>query len=192
MKRLYYSPMLILIASFFVISCSKESALLGTNLIPATADQLPVGSEIGSIVDLGLINTDTRVMQTILNVQNFLLNGSGYGDISDVSATLSLTYYVGADAQIPAGVYAFSNSDAKSPFTFDSAIVVNAVDANGNLFVSEKIVDGSVTVTQDGGSYEFQFQGHLESGATFAGDTKGSVKYSDNNIYTGNNMGNGM
>jgi hypothetical protein len=183
MKKLYYFPILILIASVFVISCSKETSPLGANLIPAPFEQLPVAYEIGSIVDLGLINPDTRVMQTTLNAQNFVLNGPDNSEISGASALITLSYYVNTDAQIPPGEYAFSNSDSKSPFTFDSAFFARAVDINGNSVPSEKITDGTITVIQDGDNYEFQFHGQLESGATFSGTSKGVVTYLDNNIY---------
>jgi hypothetical protein len=181
MKKLNYFPMFILlIASIFVISCSKESSPLYSGSTQNNDNQLPGSTEIGSVVDLGLINPDTRVMLTTLTVQSFTINNN---EVPSNSAQIALVYYVNQDSRIPDGEYSFSNSDAKSPFTFDSAMFVGGVDSNGYPIPSEKIVDGSVLVSQDGGNYVFQIQGHLESGTVFTGSSKGSVTYTDNNMY---------
>jgi hypothetical protein len=184
MKKLYYFPIFFLsITAMFVISCTKESAYLSSDFKLPPEDQVSAISQVGSMVDLGLINPDTRVMLTTLNAQNFSLSGDNV-DISGTTATFNLTYYVNKDAQIPEGEYSFSDSDSKLPFTFDSAVFGGGVDSNGYSIPPEKIVDGSVTVTQDGNSYLFQIQGHLESGTIFSGSTKGSLHYADNDIYT--------
>ena len=63
MKKLNYLPMFVLlIVNIFTISCTKQSAPLGTGYTPPPVDQLPEGSEIGSLIDLGPVNSNTRVM----------------------------------------------------------------------------------------------------------------------------------
>ena len=62
MKKLNYLPIFVLlIVNVFTISCTKQSAPLGTGYTPPPVDQLPGASEIGSLTDLGPINPETRV-----------------------------------------------------------------------------------------------------------------------------------
>ena len=54
MKKLNYLPIFVLlIVNVFTISCTKQSAPLGTGYTPPPVDQLPGASEIGSLTDLG-------------------------------------------------------------------------------------------------------------------------------------------
>jgi len=178
MKKLHYCTIFsLLIVTMLTISCSKESSSLGSGLTPAPAVQIPDASTIGSIVDLGPINSEARAMLTIVNAQSFAVNAND-AVVAGTSALINLTYYVSSDGQIPSGEYTFS--DSKGPFTFSSAFFGSAVDSNGNLIPGERIVDGSVSVTQNGNSYHFDFQGHLESGAMFSGSSDGVLNYSDN------------
>ena len=127
-------------------------------------------------------------MSAAFNVRNFSLNSN---EIYGTSALVNLTYYVNADARIPEGEYLFSNSDSKSPFTFDSAIFSGAMDSNGSSVPDSQIVDGSVVVTQNGDEYLFEIQGHLESGAEVTVSARGVLTYEDNPIYADNNTGTG-
>ena len=170
--------MFILLAStFLAVSCSKQSNALLPNVIPSDqAAQVP--TEVGSIVDLGPVNQDTRAMQTNLNPQSFTLVSTN-GESTVATAQLSLAYYVGVDYQIPSGTYVFSNSPDKAPFTFDSAALTGVQDRDGNPITPGNIVDGSVVVSQVDNNYVFQFQGQLDSGATFAVNVSGPMSYTD-------------
>jgi hypothetical protein len=121
-------------------------------------------------------------MSSTLQTQSFVVSGTS-GDLAGTSATVSLRYYVGLDAQIPEGQYTYSNSDAKTNFTFDAAMVSGAIDSTGYPIAPARLVDGSIVVKQVGSVYQFSFQGTLESGNTFSGHTQGTLAYSDNNIY---------
>jgi hypothetical protein len=169
-----------LIAILFAISCTKQSAPLGSGTSLTPPDGTPI--EIGSVVDLGLVNADTRVMATTLQTQSFVISGAD-GNFAGTAATISLNYYVDQDAQIPDGQYVFSNSDIKTNHTFDSAIIIAAVDSTGNPHSSENILDGVVDVKQVSGGYQFAIQGTLQSGSTFTGHTQGTIAYTDNNMY---------
>lgn len=183
MKKFHYLPMCILLTAIvFAVSCTKQSAPLGSGSTPIITPVDPTPVEIGSVVDLGLINPDTRVMSSTLQTQNFSILGNN-GNVSGANLTVSLKYYVNQDAQIPAGQYVYSNSDSKAQFTFDSAMISGAVDSTGYAIPSQNIVDGSVAVTQEGNTYQFALQGTLESGSVFSGTAKGTITYADNNLY---------
>lgn len=112
-------------------------------------------------------------MSTALKVHSFSLNNDEQS-ISGTSALVNLNYYVNTDNQIPEGEYLFSNSDSKSPFTFDSAIFSGAVDSDGYSVPDSPIVDGSVIVTLNENEYQFEFQGVLESVTMFTGSARGA------------------
>jgi hypothetical protein len=191
MKKLNYLPIFVLsIVNILTISCTKQSAPLGTGYTPPPVGQLPGVTEIGSLTDLGPINSETRVMSAAFKVQSFSLNNDEVS-LSGTTALVNLNYYVNMDAQIPEGEYLFSNSDSKSPFTFDSAIFSGAVDSNGYSVPDSQIVDGTVVVTQNGDEYLFEFQGSLESGVMFTGSARGALTYTDNAIYTDNTTNTG-
>jgi hypothetical protein len=184
MKKLQYFPIFsLLIVTMLTVSCSKESSNLGSGLTPTPVAQLPETPLIGSMVDLGLINSNARAMFTTVNTQSFTVNTND-AVVGGTAAMINLTYYVSSDAQIPAGEYTFAASDSKSPFTFDSAFFGSAIDNNGNDLTGQRIIDGSVVVTQNGSSYHFDIQGHLESGAMFAGSSDGTLSYKDSNNVT--------
>jgi len=181
MKKLnYLTAFVLLIATIFAISCTKESALLVKVPTSGTYIEPPV-SVIGGMIDLGLINSETRVMATNFTAKNIGLDG--VDAMMDPSAQVTLIYYVDKDAQIPDGEYSFSNSDSKSPFTFDSAVFGGGVDSDGNLIASENIVDGSVVVSREGAEYTFLLQGHLQSGKILSLNANGPLSYNDNHIY---------
>lgn len=185
MKKVHNLSMCIfLIAISFAVSCTKQSAPLGSGTTPTPGgDPTPGLSQIGSVVDLGLVNADTRVMSTLLQTQSFVI-GNADGSVVGSTANVSLKYYVGQDAQIPEGQYVYSNSDAKVNYTFDSATISGAVDSTGYSLPPENIIEGSVVVTQTGsGGYGFSISGTLESGRSFTGHTQGAISYIDNEVY---------
>ncbi len=119
MKKLNYSPVIVwLVATVFAISCTKESAPLAAVDPLATSSLQSSIPEIGGLIDLGLINSETRVMATTFNTKSVELDGENV-DLMQSPAQVTLTIYVNQDAQIPAGEYAFSNSITKFPFSFD-------------------------------------------------------------------------
>jgi hypothetical protein len=181
MKKLnYFLVVALLIASAFAISCTKDSFPDGP-VNPGSGDPLP-GAEIGSIVDLGLVNSNTRVMSATFMTNSLALDGYEV-DLMGSAAMVTIFYYVDKDAHIPEGEYSFSTTDTKSPFTFDSALLHSAVDANGNQIPQASIVGGSVVVTREGPEYVFQLQGQLDSGQLISGLAKGELTYNDDHIF---------
>jgi hypothetical protein len=162
--------------SIMMISCGKES----NSFIPASGlpDTTPTVTTIGSVVDLGIINNDTRIMSTDLTTQSFTLYGTD-DELSYVSGKVQLAFYVNADGVIPSGEYAFSNSEEKIPFTFDSGVFLLSGGGDSGGIPSDPIVNGNIIVTQDGDKYILALQVELASGTTFSERYNGSLAYTD-------------
>ena len=169
--------MLLAFASIIIVSCKKES----DTSVPVVKPPVnkPAVASLGSIVDNGSVNADTRTMKIGFNSQNYTLY-SPNEDVSYVSAKVNVAFYVNNDGLIPSGEYSFSNSDTKSPYTFDSGVfsLDYGSDSYGNQ--SDQISDGKIIVTQVGDKYQFSMQITLASGMTSSQILNGSVDYADN------------
>jgi hypothetical protein len=163
--------MLLVFISLGIISCTKESDSPTPVNVPSNDQSSNV--LLGSLVDFGMVNGDTRMMKMVINPRNFNLYDSN-GELSNTSAQFELSFYVNEDGIIPVGEYTYSSSDIKSPFTFDSGIFKVA-----NNSQPDQVLDGSINVSRDGGNYVFSFQAALGSGMTFSETYHGSIQYSD-------------
>ena len=164
------------IVGLFLLSCSKKDDLVNPVVVPPVTQPNP--TSIGAILDSGVVNASTRVMKMALNTQNFTLYGSNE-EVSYASAKVKIAFYVNNDGLIPSGDYNFSNSDAKTPFTFDSGVLLYAVGSDSYNTSSDQIVDGTVSVTQNGNSYVFAMQISLASGLTASQSYSGAIDYAD-------------
>ena len=162
--------------SLIMISCGKET----NSFLPASGipDNQPVVATIGSVVDQGIINENTRIMSTDLTSQNFTLYGTD-DELSYVTAQVKVAFYVNTDGLIPSGEYTFSSSDSKAPFTFDSGVLILANGSDSASSQPDQMVNGVIVVNQDGGKYVFELQIELASGMTFSQRYDGSLVYSD-------------
>jgi hypothetical protein len=169
------SSKLLLVAAMVAtvsLSCSKEK--INPTIVPVTS------AMEGSIVDYGLVSPDARSMVAILNAQNVSLFGTGNTDMSPLnSAQIQATLYVNDDGSIPTGEYVYSNSESKSPFTFDSASLSGSSDADPGSSINDQIISGKIYVSKDGDKYFFIIQGDLNQGLTFEASYDGSMKYTD-------------
>jgi hypothetical protein len=167
---------LLTFASIIMGSCGKES----NSFLPASGlpDNQPSSASIGSIVDLGIINADTRIMRAHLNAQNYTLYGSNE-ELSYVLGQVTVAFNVNADGFIPSGKYTFSNSETKSPFTFDSGDFLFADSGDSNGIQSDQIVNGNIIVDQNEDKYVIALQVDLASGMTFSERLNGSLSYAD-------------
>jgi hypothetical protein len=168
--------MLFAFASIIIVSCKKESDSINPVAKPPVTQ--PSVASIGSIVDVGTVNTDTRIMKIGFNSQNYTLY-SPSEDVSYVSAKVNVAFYVNNDGLIPSGEYSFTNSDTKSPFTFDSGVFTLNYGSDSYSTQSDQIVDGKIIVTQVGDKYQFSLQVNLASGMTSSQILNGSVDYAD-------------
>ena len=168
--------MLLALASIIIVSCKKES----DTSVPVTKPPVnqPSVAPIGSIVDNGSVNADTRIMKIGFNSQNYTLY-SPNEDVSYVSAKVNVAFYVNNDGLIPSGEYSFSNSDSKSPFTFDSGVFALDFGGNASGNQSDQIADGKIIVTQIGDKYQFSLDITLASGMTSSQILNGPVDYAD-------------
>jgi hypothetical protein len=162
-----------------VISCSKKDDIIKP-IIEAHVSQ-PSSTSIGEIADSGIVNPGTRVMKMNLNPQYFTLYGYNEQE-SNAKAKVNVAFYVNNDGQIPPGVYNFSSTDTKVPFTFDSAELAYLPDGNSQTSTTDQVVDGTITVSQHGNNYVFSLSLNLASGMTTSQIYSGVFDYADLNM----------
>lgn len=176
MKKLHFLQMyFLLIAMIFAVSCSKET----DKLLPgggSNGGQL--STEIGNIVDHGVIHSNIRKFETNFKTQNFALSAP-YDDISATLANVNLLFFVDEDGHIPPGDYTYSNTGVIAPFTFGSSVLIEFDDGEDLSMVSENLIVGSVSVSKQGDIYSFKFNLQFESGKTFSGTSEGLMNYYD-------------
>jgi hypothetical protein len=177
MKALLIKKTILLITcvSLIMISCSKKEDTQQP-AVPSVNQPSPIS--IGAIVDSGIVNTGTRAMVMDLNTENFILYGANE-EVAYVPAKVRVAFYVNNDGLIPSGDYNYSNSYSKSPYTFDSGVLMLAVGSDSFTTQSDQIVDGVITVRQDGNKYVFSLQITLASGMTASQSFSGSIVYAD-------------
>ena len=167
------TAMLFALATITLFSCSKESDSPFTGNV--NSNEPTIAATIGSIVDFGQVNSNTRLMKADLSIQNYNLYGSE-GDLSSAPAKVEVAFYVNEDGIIPPGEYTFKSSETKSPFTFDSGMFI--LDSEGNTYRTP-ISDGTILVSKEGDNYIFEMQAELESGMTFSKRYNGTMTYAD-------------
>jgi hypothetical protein len=160
-------------AAITLFSCSKESDSPFTGNV--FSNEPAAVTTIGNIFDYGHVNDNTRLMKADLSVQNYNLYGSD-GELSSAPAKIEVAFYVNEDGLIPPGEYTFSSSETKSPFTFDSGMLI--LDSEGITFRTP-VSDGIILVNKEGENYVFEIQVGLESGITFSKRYNGSMTYAD-------------
>jgi hypothetical protein len=175
-----YIPVKVLLSVCFitiiVISCSKKDDTI--NQVAVSQITHPSPTAIGAIVDSGTVSPGTRVMKMELNPQNFTLYGSGE-QVSYALAKVNIAFYVNDDGLIPSGEYRFSDSDGKTPFTFDSAALSYIPGSNSQISNTDQVVNGTINVNQQDGLYVFSLQINLASGMTASQIYSGVFDYAD-------------
>jgi|WetSurMetagenome_2_1015567.scaffolds.fasta_scaffold90733_2 hypothetical protein len=162
--------------SLIISSCSKKDDTLQPVYTP------PVGTgtanPIGTIVDSGLVDTNTRVMKMEISTMPYTFYGSNE-EVSYVSASTSVSLYVNEDGLIPTGEYSLASPDSKAPFTFSSGVLnlISGGDSNGST--TDQIVGGKINIVQDGDKYAVSFHINLASGKTTSEIFSGSLAYAD-------------
>jgi hypothetical protein len=159
-----------------VISCSKKDDTMDQVVVSRVSEPSPTA--IGAIVDSGDVNPGTRVMKMNLNPQYFTLYGSNDQELN-AAAKVNVAFYVNNDGLIPSGEYSFSDNDTKTPFTFDSAQLSFIAGSQTQVLTTDQVVDGKITVTQQGNIYEFSLSLNLASGMTTSHIYTGVFDYAD-------------
>ena len=173
MKAIYLIRMF-LFASFIAVisnSCSKDDT-------PIAAGGDPPTQEIsGSIVDVGLVNSDVRQMNVSMSNTSFQVLGPAKETVLLVG-NLNVAFHSVEDFRIPTGDYLFSNVADGAPFTFHSADIQLIED--GSQYNSPiEIIDGKVTVTQNDPVYVFEYTFLLSNGDNIQGMFSGAMSYID-------------
>jgi hypothetical protein len=158
------------------ISCSKEDDPVKKDVVPGVSQPSPTA--IGAIVDSGDVNPGTRVMKMNLNPQYFTLYGFNDQELN-AAAKVNVAFYVNNDGSIPSGEYSYSDNDTKTPFTFDSAQLSYLPGSNSQASTTDQVVDGKITVNQQGNIYVFSLSLNLASGMTTSHIYTGVFDYAD-------------
>jgi hypothetical protein len=164
------------LVGLLIVSCSKNDDNMKPVVTPPDTNGNPTA--IGVIVDSGTVNSTTRVMKLDLSTQNFTLNGLNT-EVSYATARVKVAFYVNSDGHIPTGQYAFSDSDSKAPFTFDSAALIYVPGSDAIVTKSDQVVDGTINVNRQGSIYVFSLNINLASGFNASQTYGGSLDYAD-------------
>jgi hypothetical protein len=167
--------LLFCLITMIAISCSKKDDTIKPVI---SASRQPSATSIGEIVDSGNVSSGTRVMKLELNPQFFTLYGTN-DQVSNASAKLNVAFYVNNDGLIPSGEYKFSDTDGKTPFTFDSAELAYLPGNTSQSSTTDQIVDGTITVSRQQNLYVFSMQINLASGMTTSQSYEGVFDYAD-------------
>jgi hypothetical protein len=162
--------------SVILFSCSKKDDTIQPVYKPP--DNPGTLNPIGTIVDSGLVASNTRIMKMELSTLPYTLYGSNE-EVSYVSASTTVALYVNQDGLIPAGEYSFVSSDSKAPFTFTTGVLKLMAGSDSNGATTDQIVDGKINITQDGDKYAVSLEINLASGKTASEIFTGSLAYAD-------------
>jgi hypothetical protein len=154
-----------------ILSCSKQEDNIDQVTIPSVSQKPYL--EIGAIVDTGAITTGIRYMETALYEQYLTLKGTA-DEVTHAMIEVKVAFYVNSDGHIPSGEYTFSNS--KTPFTFDSGSLIYSQLFNTKI---DRIVGGTIAVSQIGKTYVLSLKVQLDSGMTASQVYQGSLAYTD-------------
>lgn len=172
MKTIQYTKLILVLAfsAFSAVSCKKD-------IQPSkTGPSNPSPAQDMVILDHGVSNDTTKIMQVIFTSQSYTISNSN-SNSSGLGAKINVSFYSNKDNMIPSGNYLYSNSVGKVPFTFSDA----TVHISDNYLKQEDFVvnSGTITVNTDGTAYTIQFSGVLSNGDSFSATYNGSVFYSD-------------
>jgi hypothetical protein len=148
-----------------LVSCEK------TNQPSASANM-----EDGIIQDKGLMNDSTRIMESVLTSQDYVLTNL-YTNMPGSGALIKVKFFSNEDGKIPTGKYTCSNYSNKGSFTFSDATF--QLPDNSDRQGVFTIINGTVSVNQEGSRYMLEFDGELSNGETFLAYYTGVMNYSD-------------
>jgi hypothetical protein len=175
LNRIY---LVIAITGIFLISCKKDNTMPATQKTPPPVLEAVTPSV--SVIDYGAENGNFRTMRAVINTNSYTVQDtSNNAELSGDLAQIVATFYVSSDGIIASGEYSFSNSEVKTPFTFDSASLIKATDNSSGNLISDDIVKGKIVVTQNGNNYIFNINCGLLLGKKITTAYAGSVTYLD-------------
>lgn len=173
MKTKITSQLLIILAStsLLVSSCTKD---VQTN--PNETTTPSVNSQIGLIVDMGIISSNIHQMEATLNFQQNVYDSIS-GKMLGVGSSVVTDFFVNEDGTIPSGVYNFSSSSTKAPFTFGNTVI--SLTNNDGTQGSLDVTDGVISVNLSNNQYNLNYTFKLQSGITLNGKAIGKMDYTD-------------
>jgi hypothetical protein len=177
MKTKNIFPFIIVFSLVMVatLSCSKNDSVMNSYPTPVTPSN---STTIGEITDSGAVSQGIRVMKMGLNSQNFTLYNTDH-EVSNADARVKVAFYVNSDGSIPEGDYGFSDTESKTPFTFNSASLIYTPAGNSANSQSDQVVDGTINVKRQGYAYVFTLEINLSSGMTASSTYSGFLNYND-------------
>jgi len=163
----------IVLTSIIIASCSKDESGPVNSTTSAK-----VGYHSAAIFDKGVSDAGLRQMQVVLSNQNYNFYNSN-SSVSLNDTLLSVLFYSELDNQVPSGIYKFSDTPDKGPFTFGNGMLyLQSSDYSGSLPVAS-IVSGSVNVSNKDSQYDITFQCILSTGEKFRSEFHGGMTYID-------------
>jgi hypothetical protein len=178
MKRVHNSIKYILAAlvSAILLSCTKNNGYYAVGAQRNAAAETPV---IGAVLDSGILNSGLRKMQLNMSSLPYELYGAD-NQVTYVTASTNFTLFVNSDGTIPAGDYTYAAQSPNSPFTFGSGyLVVKQDSTNTNASLSYKIVNGKISISQNGSGYLVSLNINLSTGMTASEVYSGNLTYDD-------------
>lgn len=182
MRTKITSQLLIVLAStsLLVASCAKDEQSLKSN----GTNNPSVNNEIGAIVDKGPVTSNVQPMNTLdIHKMEVTLNNeqnlydSISGKMLGFGNNVLIDFLVNDDGFIPSGVYSFSTSSSKAPFTFDNSVI--SLTNNDGTQNSVGVIDGEIDVNRSNNQYNISYTFKLQSGAILNGKIFGKMVYSD-------------
>lgn len=164
-------------AALLVASCTKDQPSPAVK--PNGTTDPSVYGLVGSIVDMGDMNSNSRLMEMTLNYQQDVYD-SVSGNILGKGNSIVIKFYVNEDGRVPSGSYSFSNSDPKVPFTFASAVISLTNSAGAQVY--EEAIDGQVVVNNSNNQYDVNYTFNLYGGVVVNGRAIGSLSYMDSDM----------
>jgi hypothetical protein len=181
MRAKISSQLLIVLASIslLVASCAKDDQNKSTG-----TNNPPINNQIGAIVDKGPTTSNTYSMDS-LNIHKMEVTLSDEQNLYDsisgkklgVGNNVEIDFFVNNDGFIPSGVYRFSPSGSKTPFTFGNTLIL--LTNNDGTQGSLDVIDGEIDVNRSNNQYDINYIFKLQSGAIINGKTTGKMTYSD-------------
>lgn len=177
MRPAFNSLKYILAASMAVtmLSCTKNNGFYSVGTQANSQAETPV---IGAILDSGMVNTGIRKLELNLSSLPYELYGSD-NQVTYVSASTNFDLFVNSDGTIPAGDYTYSATGQNAAFTFKPGNFMVQDSTNANASLSYKIVNGKISISQNGSAYKVSLSINLSTGLTANEVYTGNLTYED-------------
>jgi hypothetical protein len=183
MKKLSWVLIGLVIVSFFIVRCGKESS---TPKNAITYENQTYNIDKGILENYGKIHgTGNNLDLTFLSSSLVIHEVNGLIDsISGTGNGVNFEMYTNSTTALAVGDYTFDKDSTGNPGTFDYGNFILNYNTATNQGTLEDIGGGIITVKSAGATYEITFNCTTKSGKGVTGYFKGPLKYYDNTAAT--------